>query len=109
MNSTQINWIFHNATTSPSAGNELNIFAYMQTANIEISGTGTATVYFEGKATDNGNYYPIAAVNLATLNVETTTTSIGSLYQVDLTGLYKLRVRLDNVVGSINVSAKVVD
>ncbi len=105
-----INWTFQNETDAPSDGFELKLRADMNTANIIFTGTGgsTFTAHFEGKSIDNGAYYPVVAVNLATLDVENTNSTLDSQWQVDLTGYIAFRVRISAVAGDVTVRARVV-
>lgn len=109
-NSRTHNWVFQNATAALSDGNILLVSAGMMTATIEITGSGTSTVTFEGKSTDGSTYYPIAGINIADFSVVTSTSSKGVIYQFSLEGLTAFRIRVSNwVSGVVNVSGTVVN
>lgn len=111
-NSGLKNWTFHNLSISPSDGFILLISGSMTTMNIEITGDTTgATVIFEGKSIDGGDFYPIKhVVNLSTFELASSTSTIGSLWQVNLTGLISFRVRLSAIDdNSITVKGRIVE
>jgi hypothetical protein len=111
LNRGQKNWNFISGATEATDGFELNVIAGMVTMNIEISGDASAaTLHFEGKSVDGGSFYPVASVNLETLDIATSTTAIGSQWQMNLEGLIKARVRLSAIAdNSITVKARIVD
>lgn len=114
-NSGRKNWVFHNETITASNGFELIVENDYVTVNIYITGDATSsTLIFEGK--DNfDNWYPIQCVNLSTLDIasQTTTSGTNQVWQCDLTGLVKFRVRISSITvtegQSISVYGRVVD
>lgn len=106
-----MSFVFHNQSTLISDGFELSVSSGMITLNFEISGTATSsTCIFEGKSVDDGAFYPIQCANLGTLVLASQTIDKGSLWQVDLNGLIKFRVRISAVAGgNISVKGRAVD
>jgi len=109
-NSRINNWIFQNNAVALGDGNILLISAGMMTLTIEITGSGTNTVIFEGRSTEGSTYYPIAGVNLADFTVATSTSNKGCIYQLSLEGLTAFRVRVSALTsGTVSVSGTVVN
>jgi len=104
-NSRSHKWTFQNETTALSDGNILSVGLNMMTATITITGSGTNTVTFEGKASEDANYYEIAGINLKDFSIATSTSSKGVIYTISLEGLISFRVRVSNYVSG-NVTAK---
>jgi hypothetical protein len=79
-----------------------------ETMNIifKISSGGTFTAAFEGQIEYNGDWFPIPAANLTTLDIGTTASDASAVYQIDLTGLETVRVRLSALSGTITVFGK---
>lgn len=75
----------------------------------EVTGTSTtSTIVFEGKGS-SGAYYPIACINLSTLDSDTQTTGINEIWQSSLTGLIGFRTRITSISdGYISIQGRVV-
>jgi len=109
-NSGMINWVFQNSATAIGEGNILGVSSGMVTMNIEIKGTGTSTVTFEGKSLSDGDWYPIMGCNLTDLSLVTSTAIKGGLWQISLDALSNFRVRVsDFVSGNISAFGRVVN
>ena len=104
-----IDFVFHKETDSTINGAELSVQAGYNTVNLEISGTATNfTAIVEGRATDNGEFYPIQVANLSTLELGSEITEKG-LYQMDLSALIKCRIRVTSIAsGNLSVFGRVV-
>lgn len=110
-NSGIANWVFHNQSTIQSDGFPLLVGGGMTTINIEITGdASSATLIFEGKAIDNGNFYPVKCVDISTYEMANSTSNIGSIWQVNVSALISFRVRISNIAdNSITVKGRVVE
>jgi hypothetical protein len=103
MNNTVLNiFTFHNNTTTVSNGAELRI-NYGSIINLDIQGTGTAIINFEGCSNDDNNFRPIMSVNLSTYDTATSTNNLASLWQVPIEGLIKFRARISEITGVVKV------
>lgn len=99
-----IDFTFHNATTSPSAGSEFNVGAYKD-LTIEIIGTSTSrTVVFEA-AGASGEFRPIQGARNSDLILGTQTTGNNESWTFSVTGQKKIRFRVYAVTGG-NVTIK---
>lgn len=98
---------FHKNVTSPSSGNEMEVKNFERTINIEISSTGTTTVFFEGTSC-LGVWRPVMASNMTTLALVTTASDTAPFYQIDTTGLKKIRVRISANTGNTTIVGNVV-
>lgn len=104
------NWVFHNGTAALSNGNVLSVGKDMVTATIEVTGTGTSTVIFEGKSSDDATYYPIMGVNLSDYTFGNNTSVKGVIYQVPLDGLVSFRVRVSSFSsGTVTAKATIIN
>ena len=110
-NSPQTIHKFHEGTNSVSNGNELIISTNMSTINIELSGNATgSTLNFEVLSIDGGSWYGIQGVNLTAMTLASSVTTLGSIYQFDLTGSYKFRIRVSEIIsGTVNAIGRVVN
>lgn len=101
---------FHNATaTATSNGSVFRNDHEASTMNIVFDASSTFTANFEvlGEG-DTTNWKPIMAVNLGTLALATTATDDGYLFQIDITGIHSLRVRLSANAGTVTCVGKAV-
>lgn len=107
----QINWVFHNASSQAGDGNILNIHGGMNTLAIEITGSEDAAgdINFLGKAVDDGLWYRISCANKTTLDLSHTTSVIGGLWEMDLTGLTQVKVFVSPSAGTITVKGRCVN
>lgn len=103
-------WIFQNGATALGDGSEMGINVGMVTATVEITGTGTNTVIFEGKASYDSAWYPILGVNLTDISTATSVSAKGVIYQIPLDGLTKFRIRVSAFTsGTVTVKGTVID
>jgi hypothetical protein len=93
---------FHDNTTTVSNGQELRINCG-SIMNLDIQGTGTAIINFEGCSNDDNNFRPIMSVNLSTYDMATSTNNLASLWQVSVEGLIKFRARISEITGVVKV------
>lgn len=105
----QSNHTFLEGVTSANTSKELNVISNFVTANIEITGTATSfNIVFEAQVLNSNQWHEIVAVNLKNLNIDTKATEKG-IYQLDLTGLTKVRTRLTSISGgNLTVKGRVV-
>lgn len=101
------NFVFHENTSAISTGKELEVNSGFQTIDVDFETTGTFTAQFESKDLF-GDWSPIMAVNLTTMNLSTTTTDAHCTYQVDLTGLVGFRVNITALGGTISAMGRIV-
>jgi hypothetical protein len=90
------NFLFQDKAKTTGDGEELIVTdqaegAY-ETLTIQITGTFVGTVTFEGSI-DGVNYVSLLASDVTTGATATTTTAAG-IFRVDVTGLYKVRMRV---------------
>jgi len=110
-NAPQTIFSFHNSTSAISSGNELIISTNMSTINVELNGNATGvTLNFEALSIDGGSWYGIQGVNLTTMTLASSVTTLGSIYQFDLTGSYKFRIRVSAITsGTVSAIGRVVN
>ena len=108
-NYTMSNFTFHNGATQIGNGNILTITRDMSSANIQFISTGTFETQIEAQVIDSNIWYPYPCFKLPTYELITSTiTDSGFIYNIDLTAISKLRIRLINVSGTLSVYGKVV-
>ena len=100
---------FHDGTTAVSDGNIYSVELNANTLQVEISTNGTATVAFEGLGELNV-WRPVLAVKLTdSMTLLTTTSDISPFYQLDISGLSRVRIRVSATSGdAVNIYGKVV-
>lgn len=98
---------FHENAVSAQNGNEYEV-SMNSVITFEVTGTSTSrTLVFEGLGI-SGAWYPIKCCNLSTLTLATQTTGNNELWQADISGLVKFRVRISAVAGGdVTVKGKV--
>lgn len=102
---TSEKFFFHRNATATSEGNELNIPISMTNITISISGTGSFRIYFEAYLFDE--WMPISLFDTNVGDLKTNVDSFG-LYQGDISGMLKVRCRLESVSGDITVVGNLV-
>ena len=108
-NYTMSNFIFHNSATQIGNGNILTITRDMSSANIQFISTGTFEAQIEAQVIDSNNWYTYPCFKFPNYELTTSTITDGScIYNIDLTAISKLRVRLVNIAGTLSVYGKVV-
>ena len=101
---------FHSGTTDAASNGVVyrNIYD-ATTLNVTIIASSTFTATFEvlgeGDAT---NWKPIVACNLGTLAIASTATDDGYVYQIDITAINSIRVRLSSNAGTVTCVGKAV-
>ena len=100
---------FLNASTEVSTSVEMVVSSNYGLINIEVSGTSTSfSIVFEGKGIGE-EWYQIPVVNIQTMGVASTIQT-KSIYQLNLTGLTKIRTNLTNIEnGNITTKGRVVN
>jgi hypothetical protein len=100
---------FHNVTSGESDGNVFRNDKEATTLNLTFIATSTFVANFEvlGEG-DNTNWKPIMACNLGTLELATTATNDDYIYQIDITGIHSVRIRLSANAGTVTCIGKVV-
>jgi hypothetical protein len=95
---------FQDATTTAQSGNEYKNDS-ADVVTFEITGTSTSrTIIFEGLLL-SGDWYPIQCANLSTLVCSNQTTGNNELWQVEIGGFLRFRIRVSIISGG-NVTIK---
>ena len=103
-------WTFLDGATALSNGNEMSVNVDMETVTVEIVGTGTNKVTFEGRVHDDGLFYPIIGVSLKDLTTASEVAAKGLIYQISLDGLLSFRIRVSAYTdGVVSVKGTVVN
>ena len=111
-NSRTVMHTFQDGAGALGNGVALTVNTNMVNAILEIYGTGTSSVIFEGRISDAETevWYPIGGVNLLDHTVLATVTTKGVAYQVSLLGLLEFRVRVSAFTsGAVTVKGVVVN
>lgn len=95
-----------NSASTTGNGTPLSV-GNIKTLTLEISGTSSSqTIVFEGAST-SGTYYAIQGIKLNDLTSNSQSTTLGELWQFDLTGLVSFRARISVITGgSVSVKGK---
>lgn len=103
-------WTFQNAAVALGNGSELTVGVNMVTATVEITGSGTNKIVFEGKASSDSTWYPIAGANLKDASIVSEVSAKGLIYQISLDGLVAFRIRVSEFsTGSVTVKGTIVN
>lgn len=99
---------FQDSVNASQDGEILSVNTGSRTVNIEVTSTSTdAVVNFEAQFTSD-TWHPVNGIDIETFNLFTSISTSG-VYQVDLTGVKKLRCRLSDITnGEVSVVGKVV-
>jgi hypothetical protein len=96
--------VFHDAATVPDNGNVIAVKGY-KTLSVDIYGTATSlTVTFYGKGA-SGELRTIQGIKRSDYSLASSTTTLGQLWQFDVSGLESVVLDLTAVSGG-NVSIK---
>lgn len=101
---------FHTLATEASDGTAYTVTSDGSAITFSVQGDSSSrTLVFE--ASINGtDFFAVKCANLTTLALATQTTGNNELWQVDLTGFYKFRVRINAIDGgNVTVFGRVVD
>jgi len=97
----------HSAAKADANGPSLDCEGY-SILGVQITGTFTATVYFEGTV-DKSTWVSLEAINVAT-GAKATSAAAAGVYRMGVAGLVQARARLDWTSGtSITVAARLSD
>ena len=108
-NACMSNFTFQDNVTTIGTGKELGIISGMSSMNLQFISSGTFTAQIEAQLIDTNTWYVYPSFKLPTYDLMSSTiTDKSSLYNVDLTGITKIRVNLTVVGSPISVYAKVV-
>ncbi len=107
-NASKIQFVFFNERTTTGNSPVLLVHGDYQAANIEITGTATSfECVVEGQVVSD-EWVEISVVELSDINIVREITEKG-VYQLDLTGWQKVRVKLNSIAGgNLHVKSKVV-
>jgi hypothetical protein len=110
-NTSQFIHIFHKDTNNISYGEELTILPNSSFVNVDISGTASGfLIKFDGKIDNDSEWRLINGVNLTTMDLLNSTTTLNSIYQFDLTGLFKFRINIESITsGTVTAIGRVVN
>lgn len=111
--SVRVNHTFLDEATEAGNGTELKLNKYNYDNGllmlIDVDGTSTTFVATFQAAGLNDSYSDVSAVQLSDMTATTTATSTSTLYQIDLTGLSKVRVELTSIDnGNVTVKGRLI-
>lgn len=96
--------VLQNNVSTIGSGTPLQV-GNIKTLTLEISGSSTSqTVVFQG-ASSSGTYYAIQGTRLNDLTVGSQSTSLGEIWQFDVTGLVSFQANITAISGG-NVTVK---
>jgi hypothetical protein len=103
-------FVFHNATATAPNNGETYINTRGTTMNLYFTATSTFTANLEGKNSGGSTWFPLIGVNIsdANLTMSTTVSNASYIYQVDISGIDNVRVRLSANAGSVSCLGRVV-
>jgi hypothetical protein len=101
---------FHDAATTFPDNGETYINSRGEIMNLYFSATSTFTANLEGKNSGGSTWFPLIGVNISDTNLAmaTTVSDDSYIYQVDISGIDNVRVRLSANAGSVNCIGRVV-
>lgn len=108
-NAGQIEFTFQDNASSAGTGNVLSVNSGMSVMKLEFATSGTFTAQIEAQLINQDKWYPYPSFKLPMYDLMSSTiTDANYLYEVDLTGITKLRVNLTAVGGSTSVYSRAV-
>lgn len=98
---------FHDNATTIQDGIVCNITSDASTLSIDFKGTGTFTSVIECKVSYESDWDEIMGVDTKTYDMSTTPSNFNA-WEVDVTGISYVRVRLTSVTGSVTAIGRLV-
>jgi len=98
--------VLHSAAVADANGPSLDCEGY-SILGVQITGTFTGTVYFEGTV-DKSTWVSLEAINVASGAKATTATAVG-VYRMGVAGLVQARARLDWGSGEVTATGRLSD
>lgn len=103
-----IHYFHTDEINATSDGVVLNVCSDYTILQLEAKSTGTCELIFEGCGVLEQWLPLLGAKMVADLDLVTSATDLSAFYQFDLSGVCKVRVRLDNNTGATTVVGKIV-
>jgi hypothetical protein len=100
---------FHNNTNSVGNGTQYNVHELASVVKLQFICSGTFTAVVEAQLVDTNTWYPYDAYTIPTYDLITTNiTDKNYLYEVDVTGISALRIRLTSLTGTLTCYGRIV-